>query len=156
MALSCKTPNHYQKPGSIHWQYIIWELMCVTLMLLVANTKWCKNPEKWLEPWQFGTHMRVPSESYSMNTIMTGFRLFSKSFFCFIVLWTKVALELGGLIISYYIGSIQKTHAIWELNSAKVRFGLSHISKCLLHQPAHCRDTQEWEWVPEYNTQGSP
>ena len=55
----------------------------LTLMLLVANfacTKWCKNPEKRLKPWHIGTHLRVLSESFQMNTNMTGFRWFSKIF----------------------------------------------------------------------------
>ena len=47
----------------------------VTLMLLMANfdsTKCCKKPEKWLKPWHMGTHLRALSESYLMNTNMTG------------------------------------------------------------------------------------
>ena len=37
----------------------------LTFMLLVANlanTKWCKNPKKWLKPWHMpdmGIHMRL-------------------------------------------------------------------------------------------------
>ena len=49
-------------------------------MLLVANlpnTKWCKKSEKWPKPWQMGTHLRVLSESFPMNTNMTGFGWFS-------------------------------------------------------------------------------
>ena len=52
-------------------------------MLLVANlayTKWCQNPEKWPNPWHMGTHLRVRSESYPMNTNMIGFRWLSKIF----------------------------------------------------------------------------
>ena len=48
----------------------------LTFMLLVtnlANTKWCRKPEKWLKPWHMGTHLRVLSESFPMNTNMTGF-----------------------------------------------------------------------------------
>ena len=37
-----------------------------------------QKPEKWLKPWQMGTHLRVLSESYPINTNMTGFRWFSK------------------------------------------------------------------------------
>ena len=42
-------------------------------MLLVANlanTKWCRKPEKWLKPWHMGTHLRVLmiSESFPMNS----------------------------------------------------------------------------------------
>ena len=50
-------------------------------MLLVANlanTKFCKNPRTSLETWRMGIHLRVLSESYSMNTNMAGFRFFSK------------------------------------------------------------------------------
>ena len=49
----------------------------LTLILLVAyvtNTKWRKK----LKPWHMGTHLIVPSESYPMNTNMTGFRRFLK------------------------------------------------------------------------------
>ena len=58
-------------------------IVSLTLMLLVpnlANTKWCKNPENLLKPWHMCTHLRVLSESYPMNTNMTGFRWFSKLF----------------------------------------------------------------------------
>ena len=61
--------------------YYLWLLLISSLMLLVANlanTKWSKNPEKLLKPWHMGTHLRVPSESYPMNTNTTGFRLFSE------------------------------------------------------------------------------
>ena len=40
-----------------------------------------------------GTHLRVLSKSYPMNTNMTGFRWLSK--IC--ILWTKVASALEGL-----------------------------------------------------------
>ena len=59
-------------------------------MLLVSdltNTKIYKKPEKMTE---IGTHLTVLSESYPMNTNMTGFRWFSK----ILVLWTKVAISL--------------------------------------------------------------
>ena len=42
-----------------------------------------------------GTHLRVLSESYPMNTNMTGFNL------CVLVLWTKVDSTLEGLTLSY-------------------------------------------------------
>ena len=51
-------------------------------MLLVAsfaNTKRCKKAKKWLQL-QMGTHLRVLSDSYPMDTNMTGFRCFSKIF----------------------------------------------------------------------------
>ena len=53
------------------------------IMLLVANlanAKLCKKPEKWVKLLQMGTHMKVLSESFPMNTNMTGFRCFSKIF----------------------------------------------------------------------------
>ena len=53
----------------------------LTLFLLVANlanSKWGKKNEKWLKPWRIGTHLRALSESYPMNTNMSGFRWFSK------------------------------------------------------------------------------
>ena len=43
-----------------------------------------------------GTHLRVLSESYQMNTNMTGFRWVSK-ILCVLVLWSEVASALGGL-----------------------------------------------------------
>ena len=39
-----------------------------------------KKDEKWLKPWHMGTHLRALSESYPMNTNMTGFSWFSKIF----------------------------------------------------------------------------
>ena len=55
----------------------------LTLMLLVANlanTKWGKNPEKLVKPWNMGTHLRALNKSFPMNTNMTGIRWFSKIF----------------------------------------------------------------------------
>ena len=43
-----------------------------------------------------GTHLRQLSESYPMNTNMTGFRWFSKNI-CVLVFWSKVALALEWL-----------------------------------------------------------
>ena len=51
-------------------------------MLLVANLankNDAKNTLKWLKPWHMGTHLRVLSESYPINTNMTGFRWFQKT-----------------------------------------------------------------------------
>ena len=51
-------------------------------MLLVANlanTKWYKKTWKWLKPWQMGTHLKVLSESFPMNTNMTCLDGFQKS-----------------------------------------------------------------------------
>ena len=47
------------------------------------------------------THMRVLSESYPMNTSITGFKWFSiKIDLCVLDLWMKVASALEGLIWS--------------------------------------------------------
>ena len=50
--------------------------------------------------WHMGTHLRVLSESYLMNTNMTGFMWFSK---IFVTQWfgLKVASALEGLIVKY-------------------------------------------------------
>ena len=40
----------------------------------LANTKLSKKPKKWLTPWYMGTHLRVLSEIYPMNTNMKRFR----------------------------------------------------------------------------------
>ena len=37
-----------------------------------------KNPEKWLKLWHMGTHLRVLSKSYPMNTNMTGLEDFQQ------------------------------------------------------------------------------
>ena len=47
-----------------------------------------------------GTHLRVLSENFPMNTNMTGFRWFPKNL-CVLVLWTKVASALEGLSVHY-------------------------------------------------------
>ena len=53
----------------------------LTLMLLVCPIQInAKIPEKWLKPWQMGTHLRVLSKSVLMDTNKTGFRWFSKIF----------------------------------------------------------------------------
>ena len=33
----------------------------------LANKEWCKKAEKWLKPWQMGTHVRVLAENFPMN-----------------------------------------------------------------------------------------
>ena len=78
-----------------------WPLWSLTLMLLLANfTKWCKNPEKWLKPWQMGTHLRALSKSFPMNTNMTGSRRFSKfKYLCIVMLWTIVASAAEGCLM---------------------------------------------------------
>ena len=58
----------------------------LTLLLLLDQLLICpiqnhaKNPEKFTEKWQMGTHLIVRSESHSMNTNMTEFILYSKIF----------------------------------------------------------------------------
>ena len=52
-----------------------------TLMLLVANwplQNTAKETRKWLEHWHIGIHLRVLSESFPMNTNMTGFKCLKK------------------------------------------------------------------------------
>ena len=49
-----------------------------------------------------GTHLRELSESFPMNTNMTGFRCFSKNI-CVIVVWTKEVSALEGLILEIEI-----------------------------------------------------
>ena len=69
----------------------------MTLMLVVANlanTKCSKKLEKIIKPWHIGTHMRVLSESFPMDTIMTGVRWFLENFV--FVHWAKEASALKG------------------------------------------------------------
>ena len=49
----------------------------------MVNRKLFKKAEKLLKPWHMGTHLRVLSESFPMNTNMTEFRRFSKPFAIF-------------------------------------------------------------------------
>ena len=63
---------------------------------LFGQYKMTQKAEKWLKPWHMGTHLRVLSESYPINTNMTGFRWFSY-FFAFSVHWTKVTSAAEGL-----------------------------------------------------------
>ena len=53
-------------------------LTLMLLMAILANTKWCKKPEKWPKPWHIGTHLRVLSKRYLMNIDMTGFECLHK------------------------------------------------------------------------------
>ena len=55
-----------------------------------------QNLQKLLKPWHMGTHLRVLSKRYPMNTNMTGFGWCFKNL-CVRVLLSKVALELEGL-----------------------------------------------------------
>ena len=67
-----------------------------------------KTWKKLLKPWQMGTHLRVLSESYPMNTNMTGFRWFSKSLHpCSL---DEVASALEGL---RWVGTCHETSHHW-------------------------------------------
>ena len=69
-----------------------------------------------------GTHLRVLSESYPMNTNMISFQ---KSLnLCILVLWTKVASALEGLTNTLF---------------ANIREGW-HVTRLLL---LHCSTTQD-------------
>ena len=51
-------------------------------MLLVADFdkyKMMQKHAKRLKPWHIGTHLRVLSDSFALNTNMTGFRMFLKN-----------------------------------------------------------------------------
>ena len=48
-----------------------------------------------------GTHLRVLSESYQINTNMTGYRWFPKIFASLCFFFTKVASALEGLIATF-------------------------------------------------------
>ena len=50
------------------------------LMANLANTKRCKETEKSLKSWHVGTHVRVLSESFPMNTSMAGLVGFQRTF----------------------------------------------------------------------------
>ena len=76
----------------------VWILIFMLLVANQANTKWCKEPEKWLKPWHMGTHLRVLSESYPVNTNITRFRWFSTIVGFLTVLWTKEASAMEGLM----------------------------------------------------------
>ena len=52
-----------------------------------------------------GTHLRVLSESYLMNTDMIGFRWESQLPLHILVLWTKVASALEGLTEPWHMGT---------------------------------------------------
>ena len=96
------------------WHISELSLADLSLMLLVANlanTKWWKTPDKWLNPWHMGTHLKVLSESYPMNTSMTGLRWFSEVFrnLCILALWTKVASTLEGLTLMLLVANLANT-----------------------------------------------
>ena len=78
-------------PGNLRPPLVTTDLTLMLLVDTLANTKWCENPEKWPKPWQMGTHLRVLSENYPMNTNMTGFGWFSQfcTFLCFGRKWSQ-------------------------------------------------------------------
>ena len=105
----CQSPVH----KLAHMYLPLSSIRVLNLMLLVndmsymTNTKCCKTvPEKWLIPWHMVTHLRLLSESYPINTDMTGFRWFSKIFvfLCF----GRILLALASKVLrkSWYIANI--------------------------------------------------
>ena len=54
-----------------------------------------------------GTHLRVVSKSYPINTNMTVFKWFSKNL-CILVFWMKVALPLDGLTSRFVVREYRK------------------------------------------------
>ena len=97
-----------------------------------------KKAGKLLKPWQMGTQLRVLSESFPMNTNMTGFRWFSKNL-CILVLWAKVASALEGLSINdycyiyfYYILYGTAILAITSLYPKIDMFSSKHDTHCTL------------------------
>ena len=83
-----------------------------------------------------GTHLRVLSESYPMNTNMSGFRWFFKNL-CILVLWTKVASALEGLNINEIVRLLLEAVSIKGLSVFYHLFfvddlGICHkFTKCL-------------------------
>ena len=56
---------------------VIFKLSYFFYWNILQNTK---KQKKWLKPWHMGTHLKVLSDSYPMNTNMAGFRWFPKIF----------------------------------------------------------------------------
>ena len=89
---STSPPPPPQNPGtpclSLCLSSLLIHLSSLTLMLLLldkfAKTRWCENFKKWLKPWHIGTHLKVLSKSYWINTNMAGFGRFLK---LFVFLW---------------------------------------------------------------------
>ena len=101
-----------------------------------------KTTEKWLKPWHMGTHLRGLSESYPMNSNMTGYRCFSKNL-CVLVLWMKVASALNVLTplhlecthgLTHIYRNIFITINIWRRIWLKVavpnRLNMQSLFKC--------------------------
>ena len=104
--------------------------LIATLMLLVANlasTKLCKKTEKWLKLWHMGTHLTVLSESYPMNTNMTGIKCFSKNLWV-LVIWVKVAPPLEGSATdwTWYIGLQYFLHYYYNIITILLQYLLQY------------------------------
>ena len=52
----------------------------LNLWSILSKQNHAKHQKRMQKTWQMGTHTRELSESYPMNTNMTGFRRFSKIF----------------------------------------------------------------------------
>ena len=80
---------------------LLFSCICKLLMLVVANlanTKWCKKPEKWLKPWQMGTHRRA------IQWIPTWQGL--EEFLCILVPLTLEGLKNSTMWHSVYIAPL--------------------------------------------------
>ena len=80
---SLPCPSNMQIALSVAWhcatiKNINHDLILMLVVADLANTKWCQNSEKWSKSRHMGTHLRVLSKSYPMNSNMAGFRWFSK------------------------------------------------------------------------------
>ena len=85
--------NRPDEAGTFRWVNLSQSMLNLILMLLLANlanTRWCKEPETWAHGYS--------SESFPMNTNMTGFRCFLRIFESLCFGW-KVASALIGLMI---------------------------------------------------------
>ena len=74
------------KSNARHISVTVWIFRKFTHWGNLAATKWRKRPEEWLKPCHMDTHLRVLSESYSMNINIAGLRWFSKKL-CILELW---------------------------------------------------------------------
>ena len=95
-----------------------------------------QKPEKWLKPWQMGTHLRVLNESYPMNTNMTGLRWFSKTLHpCTL---DESSLSIGRVLQAYLtpvvcllpIGKWEGLQINKELIYTGDRFSTTSVSGC--------------------------
>ena len=113
----------------------------------LANTKWCKTPDKALKPWHVGTHLRVLCEGSPMSTNMTGFIWFSKNF-CVFVNRMKVALALEGFIKGFKVSSFNSSNAkaTYVLSTRMQRF----LKNTLTLPRWYSLDSSCWvlKWVP--------